>query len=394
MGFPATVRNTPTNIGRVLSGQVVVNQGGDTVYLGTSPGEVAQGVQSGVPLFAASALIWNSSGYLWAACPANTNPTIQIQEDGGIPFAAPFVSGEQIQPSGLRSLGFVTGVSGWRLDKFGNVEFNSGIFRGNVVVGPAAGTRIVIDSVAGTITMFNAANQITGQWSAANQSIRTQNGTNTRYMQLASQALAFNPNTALYQGGYVDSADLSGVGRTQVASPFPITGGRPASFDLLSGDAVNQATMFLTADQVVGAGTFLHSDKNVTASITASPIAIAPGTTQVVITITPTCLAGRSYEITGRWQGINIGVPAAYPGNRVTMSIKRGGVSIAAKRILAGAASGFTQEGGTISVTDTPGAGVITYTLEINHETASTAGTAQVNATATAPAELYIRGFA
>jgi hypothetical protein len=294
----------------------------------------------------------------------------------------------------IQSPNYVPATTGWSINKDGTVDLNNGTFRGNVVVGPTTGSRIVIDSAAGTITMYDGSNQITGQWSSGNQSIRTQNGTNTRYMQLASQALAFNPNTALYQGGYVDSADLSGVGRTQAASPYPIAGGRPASIDLLSGDAVNLATIYLTADQVVGAGTMLHSDKNVTASITASPIAIAPGTTQVIVTITPTCRSGRSYEITGRWQGINIGVPAAYPGNRVTMSVKRGGVSIAAKRILAGAASGFTQEGGTISVTDTPGAGVITYTLEMNHETASTAGTAQLNATPTAPAELYIRGFA
>ena len=51
--------------------------------------------------------------------------------------------------------------------------------------GATTGERIVIDGINGTITMYNAADQITGQWSATGQTF-TIYGTDGSYAQLSA----------------------------------------------------------------------------------------------------------------------------------------------------------------------------------------------------------------
>jgi hypothetical protein len=120
-----TVNQTATSIGRVRQGVAVANVGSDIVYLGKNPVEVNNAPNSGIPLYPASAVLWPEDGYLWAVCPANTHPQVEIIDGGTIPFTVPFASGEQIIPSGLRSGNYIPATSGWRLAKDGSVEFNA-----------------------------------------------------------------------------------------------------------------------------------------------------------------------------------------------------------------------------------------------------------------------------
>lgn len=119
-----TVRNTPTYVGTIQEGSVVINTGSDTVYLGVDPNTVGNAPNTGVPLFPNTGMAWRTGGRLWASCPANTNPQIEVTDAGNIPFTGPFVSGEQIIPSGLRSADYTPAMSGWRFGRDGFAEIN------------------------------------------------------------------------------------------------------------------------------------------------------------------------------------------------------------------------------------------------------------------------------
>lgn len=57
-----------------------------------------------------------------------------------MPFTSPVVAGVQLVRNAIQSQNFVTGISGWRISRNGDAEFNSGTFRGSLVIGtPLAG---------------------------------------------------------------------------------------------------------------------------------------------------------------------------------------------------------------------------------------------------------------
>lgn len=120
-----TVTNKPTYVGNVNAGDTITNTGSDTVYLGRDPNTVGNAPTTGTPLFPSSAVQWREAARLWAMCPANSNPTIEIGSEGMIPFSGPFADGEQIVTTGLHSRNYVPGVSGWRIGANGSVEFNT-----------------------------------------------------------------------------------------------------------------------------------------------------------------------------------------------------------------------------------------------------------------------------
>lgn len=134
MSFAFTVGQRPTQCGQIEPGFVVMNNGQDPVYLADNPGTVNAAPQAGIALYPASAVVWNLDGYLWASCPAGSNPQIVVEDEGQIPFTVPFAQGEQIIPTGLHSYGYVAGVTGWRIAKAGEAEFLSVTVRGNLIV--------------------------------------------------------------------------------------------------------------------------------------------------------------------------------------------------------------------------------------------------------------------
>lgn len=71
----------------------------------------------------------------------------------------------------LQSQNFVTGVSGWRIEKNGNVEFNAGTFRSSVQVGVNPGAHIILDATTDAFLIYNAANQLIASITPTNQTI-------------------------------------------------------------------------------------------------------------------------------------------------------------------------------------------------------------------------------
>lgn len=48
----------------------------------------------------------------------------------------------------IQSVNYVAGVSGWRISKDGNAEFNNGTFRGSIEVGPDPGQHFIVNNPA------------------------------------------------------------------------------------------------------------------------------------------------------------------------------------------------------------------------------------------------------
>jgi len=63
-------------------------------------------------------------------------------------FRNPLVGGITLVRSAIQSNPYVTGVSGWSINRDGTAEFNSGTFRGSIQVGNAPGQRFIVNNTA------------------------------------------------------------------------------------------------------------------------------------------------------------------------------------------------------------------------------------------------------
>lgn len=149
----------------------------------------------------------------------------------------PLNAGVTLVLPAFQSPNYVAGSAGWAVFIDGSCEFNNGTFRGTIVVGPSTGKRIVIDSAAGTITMYNAGGNITGQWSATGQSLTIQDSAGTELLSLnvdslGAPGLDVNPDSTRFTKGRINAVldTVAGVdrGATFISSPYPTSLGSSA----------------------------------------------------------------------------------------------------------------------------------------------------------------------
>lgn len=146
-----------------------------------------------------------------------------------------------------KSKNYTPGVSGWAIFSNGNVEFNSGTFRGNIIVGTTTGKRIEINVTTGVINMFNASNQIVGSWDSNAQTFTIyKDGTGqTAYVQMstnfASPGIIFQSNTAKYPvaGSVAHSDDALGGGQPDLGIGSGIVAGMNQAILTLLGQSVD-----------------------------------------------------------------------------------------------------------------------------------------------------------
>lgn len=62
----------------------------------------------------------------------------------------------------IQSVNFVAGVSGWRISKDGNAEFNNGTFRGSIEVGPIPGQHFIVNNpgTGDVIDVYDSSNRL------------------------------------------------------------------------------------------------------------------------------------------------------------------------------------------------------------------------------------------
>lgn len=355
-------------------------------------------------------------------------------------FSDPILTGDgSLIRDAAKSPNYVAASTGWTINRDGSAEFNNVTARGSVVVGAATQYVKVYNApapISGPVVALNPDSAtyntdglveavVIGAPATPSMVLRSpygsaglgpaeidlisgsNNGAVAPQVSIPGCDLNVNGNasvTGLIKAGSTTSTALIAAGAATTGTPSLAVGVTGEAFSRLvvdgsgkvgfgPGGAVTRDTFLYRAgvDTLITDG-LIHAARNTAARVTASSAAVAPGVSVTVVSVTINALAGRTYEIIAAWHGIILTVPAAFPGNRITMSIQQGGVSIRSARLLP-PSTNITQEGGTLATIDTPGAGTWTYSLVLGHEAASTAGTAAVNATANSPAEIYVKGF-
>jgi hypothetical protein len=122
----------PTRIQFVSPGDLIFNEGLAPAYVDTIIGNVLQAPKSSaVPVAPGSTVQWaGQPGMLYGVDPTGSAPGVGVTSQSGLPFPAPIVSGQNLVIPGIQSPNFVTGVSGWRINRDGSAEFNNLEIRG------------------------------------------------------------------------------------------------------------------------------------------------------------------------------------------------------------------------------------------------------------------------
>ena len=72
-----TVNSTPTRLGRVRAGDIIINTGNVPVYLADDPVTVANAPNAGSIVYAGGQLVWDHDSFpLWGIDPSGNHPTI------------------------------------------------------------------------------------------------------------------------------------------------------------------------------------------------------------------------------------------------------------------------------------------------------------------------------
>jgi hypothetical protein len=271
-----------------------------------------------------------------------------------MPFGDPPVGGNTLIRPAIHSPNYVAGVSGWSINRDGSAEFNNATFRGNVIV-KSGNSQIFVTTVSGNPTA------------------------------------QFNPDTTLYDAGFIRAIVTGGLPTLEMFSPATNTGFF-AGVTLVGGATVNDTRAFVTAASVESTGYLI--DGAATSSFqTSNSAAVTPGNNLDVATLNITSPRNDTIlKICGQWHGVGFVTPVAYPGNVLTMRLTRDGAQIASCRIL-GQNTALTQMGGNLAIPDTPAAGNHTYALSILHEASSTAASVHTVATGNSPTTLTVEGW-
>lgn len=267
-----------------------------------------------------------------------------------------------------------------------------------IPTGATTGKRIVINGVNGTITMYDASDQVTGEWSATDQSITLfQPVTGAKIGMNATPVVFFNPDPADYDtSGYIDSF-VGGSGGTQgilrLVSPYDSAGGSAANIDLLGGDGVYPTQIAIDAGDFT-TNSPIHSTWNQAVQITADVGPILPGATANIVSanvIVPDNVFKTDTKITITFNGIlssGVTTDVLYDTR-----ILRDGVQIFSARII-GPDHNQTDQGRSIVFTDIAAPpGAHTYTFALLHEAASTATNITLRAAASQPAQIMVEGI-
>jgi hypothetical protein len=187
-----------------------------------------------------------------------------------MPFNNDIAGGNgQLVRNWLQSDNYVAGVSGWRISKNGNAEFNNGTFRGSIEVGSLTGEHFWVNNpnTGDVIDVYNTANKnvfsidSTGRL-VATSSIDTRNivinGGNLLFEDTAQTPITQNliNGSVAPDGSAINlfsARPQNYVGSGQGAFISINTGDTPAS-ELLSAEQRGVQGALVLSDQSVGAG--------------------------------------------------------------------------------------------------------------------------------------------
>jgi len=121
-----------------------------------------------------------------------------------MPFQNPIVAGTTLVRQAVQSRNYVAGVSGWRIGADGSSEFNSGTFRGDLIVGtPANGEVIISTTVPSDVSSFYGADTTPDQVFIGQQA-----STGDYWYEIAGMFTGSSPNMPFHAEGFVHSGTV------------------------------------------------------------------------------------------------------------------------------------------------------------------------------------------
>ncbi len=305
-----------------------------TLYLGqiadanilgnTNSGSTGAPMSGNIDLFDGQILyvVWTGGDPGATATATFVGVTIPFEQVGtsDIEWDNPIAAGDGslIYPA-LKSPNFAAGVSGWRVDRDGNVEFNNAIIRGEFTAGNG---NVVIDdqgvrvALSPTDTLFMDITEGFVVESSSNAYIQM-DVTNTDrpaiFFGLADSNHGYDYLSATIRADYVES----GVNERPFLQFFsPNIVGRADSQIILYGERSDgaRALINLTADTLIDNGSTLRASSLITgdSSDTASA---AIGTTETVVLTSPSVefRANRAYAIVSTCRYVLSAATAQFP---------------------------------------------------------------------------------
>lgn len=134
-------------------------------------------------------------------------------------FDDPLVAGATLVRLAIQSADYVPGVSGWRIARNGDVEFNSGNFRGDVVVTAADGTRVTILASNGSEINFRPPTAFFNEFADKSGSITSSvasDGTTALYAYLVLKSPVVDDTTRVGSNLYMFSEPEPGQVHSQM----------------------------------------------------------------------------------------------------------------------------------------------------------------------------------
>lgn len=265
----------------------------------------------------------------------------------------PVVGSTILRRPAIQSPGFVSGSTGWVVAADGSAEFNNVQIRGSSTIGPTTGQRIVIDSAAGTITMYDAGNNVTGQWSAPAQTFRLVSGVAKLLLQSGSlgvfqQGIYVNPDTVNLSDGVITWIKnvLTNQAQLSIGSPF-FTSGPGATqaavtFSSSSSDGLLPASAAFSGDVQVGADLLLNNGGTVYRNQISSTTTVANTVTETVVASMP--VPANDNQVGGVYRIRAWGILSTTGSPTCQWTAKYGGLSIGTTGALAAGVAGFSSK--------------------------------------------------
>lgn len=210
-------------------------------------------------------------------------------------FDDPLVAGATLVRTAIQSADYVAGVSGWKIARNGDVEFNNGDFRGDVIVTASDGTRVTILANNGSRISFRPPTNIYDplrdqEGYITSNAIANMGVALNAYLQLASPVVndaSFAPAIVTLLSAPTDGLVYSGMQYsrqlTEIESDLRV------KFGDLKVD--NDIIAVGPNNGVLGRGIEL------VASLSSNSTAIGNSEAMVLDTITKSFKAGRAYKL-------------------------------------------------------------------------------------------------
>ena len=177
-------------------------------------------------------------------------------------FNNPIAGGDFLVRPQLQSPNFVTGVSGWSINRDGSAEFQNLLARATIILGNVSGAHILLDSTTGVIQVFNSSGTLVGIIDSTGQ-IKVQDPTTGAFVsllvppgdlpQIQVRTVDFGGHT--FAPAVVTSDTATVPDRARLLIKSPSMDGQEVAGIVIEGAHVDSGAVFINTFDGLGATT-------------------------------------------------------------------------------------------------------------------------------------------